>query len=151
MDGLLLPPPAGGASADAHDAYIVVTFVNATVVLSIGESVEEVTDSGFLLTTPTVNVTQLGDDSLLQVRSRASCGGGTTVLTPALGGKGAGGMHAWQVYPEGVRHIRSDRRINEWKAPTAKPIAKAAVNQRQVRAPRPPDDPRVQATGACGP
>ena len=50
------------------------SFVNATVVLSIGESVEEVADSGFLLTTPTVSVTQLGDDSLLQVRplSRAA-------------------------------------------------------------------------------
>ena len=38
------------------DAYIIVSFINATLVLSIGETVEEVsTDSGFLGTTPTIN------------------------------------------------------------------------------------------------
>ena len=37
---------------DDFDAYIIVSFVNATLVLSIGETVEEVTDSGFLGTTP---------------------------------------------------------------------------------------------------
>ena len=36
------------------------------------------------------------------------------------------------MYPEGIRHIRSDRRISEWKAPAGKPATKAAVNQRQV-------------------
>ena len=53
---------------DPYDAYIVVSFINATLVLSIGETVEEVTDSGFLGTTPTLSCSQLGDDSLLQVR-----------------------------------------------------------------------------------
>lgn len=53
---------------DPFDAYIVVSFINATLVLSIGETVEEVTDSGFLGTTPTLSCSQLGDDSLLQVR-----------------------------------------------------------------------------------
>jgi hypothetical protein len=52
---------------DPFDAYIVVSFINATLVLSIGETVEEVTDSGFLGTTPTLSCSQLGDDSLLQV------------------------------------------------------------------------------------
>ena len=46
------------------------SFVNATLVLSIGETVEEVTDSGFLGTTPTLSCSQLGDDALVQV-SRA--------------------------------------------------------------------------------
>ncbi len=54
-------------SIDPFDAYIVVSFINATLVLSIGETVEEVTDSGFLGTTPTLSCSQLGDDSLLQV------------------------------------------------------------------------------------
>ena len=44
------------------------SFVNATLVLSIGETVEEVTDSGFLGTTPTLSCSQLGDDALVQVR-----------------------------------------------------------------------------------
>ena len=87
---------------DEFDAYIVVSFFNATLVLSIGETVEEVTDSGFLGTTPTLSCSQLGDDALVQV------------------------------YPEGIRHIRSDKRVNEWKAPSKKVIVKCAVNQRQV-------------------
>lgn len=43
--------------------------MNATLVLSIGETVEEVTDSGFLGTTPTLSCSQLGDDALVQVCS----------------------------------------------------------------------------------
>ena len=53
--------------SDDFDAYIVVSFVNATLVLSIGETVEEVTDSGFLGTTPTLTCSLLGEDALLQV------------------------------------------------------------------------------------
>lgn len=54
--------------SDEFDAYIIVSFVNATLVLSIGETVEEVTDSGFLGTTPTLSCSLLGDDALVQVR-----------------------------------------------------------------------------------
>ncbi|EDV29081.1 uncharacterized protein TRIADDRAFT_49802 [Trichoplax adhaerens] len=89
------------ASAE-YDAYIVVSFVNATLVLSIGESVEEVSDSGFLGTTPTLHCCQIGDDALLQV------------------------------YANGIRHVRADKRVNEWKAPGKKIISKCAVNNRQV-------------------
>lgn len=53
--------------ADEYDAYIIVSFVNATLVLSIGETVEEVTDSGFLGTTPTLACAALSDDALVQV------------------------------------------------------------------------------------
>jgi splicing factor 3B subunit 3 len=87
---------------DEYDAYIIVSFVNATLVLSIGETVEEVTDSGFLGTTPTLSCSALSDDALVQV------------------------------YPGGIRHICSDKRVNEWKAPGKKTIVKCAVNQRQV-------------------
>ncbi|VDO89343.1 unnamed protein product [Schistosoma mattheei] len=87
---------------EEYDAYIIVSFVNATLVLSIGETVEEVTDSGFLGTTPTLTCSQLGDDALVQV------------------------------YPDGIRHIRSDKRVNVWRAPGKKTITKCAVNRRQV-------------------
>ena len=60
---------------EEYDAYIIVSFVNATLVLSIGETVEEVTDSGFLGTTPTLSCSQLGDDALVQV----SCQHGGTL------------------------------------------------------------------------
>ena len=89
------------ASAE-FDAYIIVSFVNATLVLSVGETVEEVTDSGFLGTAPTLAAAQIGDDALIQV------------------------------YPDGIRHIRADRRVNEWRTPGRRQIVRCAVNQRQV-------------------
>ena len=85
-----------------YDAYIIVSFTNATLVLSIGESVEEVTDSGFLETVPTLSASRLGDDALIQV------------------------------YPNGIRHIRPNKPLNEWKVPGGKTILQCAVNERQV-------------------
>ena len=91
------------AAQDAEvDKYIVVSFTNATLVLSIGENVEEVTDSGFLATSPTLQVVLLADNALLQV-------------------------HA-----QGIRHIRPDQRTSEWKTPGKRSIERAAVNSRQV-------------------
>eukprot|EP00095_Tigriopus_kingsejongensis_P012083 snap_masked-scaffold60_size442463-processed-gene-3.15 protein:Tk12083 transcript:snap_masked-scaffold60_size442463-processed-gene-3.15-mRNA-1 annotation:"splicing factor 3b subunit 3" len=87
---------------DEFDSYIVVSFVNATLVLSIGGTVEEVTDSGFLGTTPTLSCSSLGDNALVQI------------------------------YPDGIRHIRADKRVNEWKAPGKKTVMKCTVNNRQV-------------------
>lgn len=37
-----------------------------------------------------------------------------------------------QVYPEGIRHIRSDRRVNEWKAPGRRHIVRCTTNNKQV-------------------
>ena len=54
-------------NTEEYDAYIIVSFTNATLVLSIGETVEEITNSGFLGTTPTLAAHQLGEDALLQV------------------------------------------------------------------------------------
>jgi len=36
------------------------------------------------------------------------------------------------VYPEGIRHIRADKRVNEWRAPGKRTINKCALNERQV-------------------
>ncbi|ORZ13418.1 CPSF A subunit region-domain-containing protein [Lobosporangium transversale] len=87
---------------DLYDQYIVVSFSNATLVLSIGETVEEVTDTGFLATTPTITVQQLGQDALLQV------------------------------YPQGIRHIRANKQVTEWRAPGGRQIVRAATNRQQV-------------------
>lgn len=87
---------------DEYDAYIVLSFRSGTLVLSIGETVEEVTDTGFLSTAPTLAVQQLGDDALLQV------------------------------HPKGIRHIRADKRVNEWPAPQHRSIVAATTNERQV-------------------
>ena len=87
---------------DEYDAYIVLSFPNGTLVLSIGETVEEVTDTGFLSSAPTLAVQQLGEDSLIQV------------------------------HPKGIRHIRADRRVQEWPAPQHRSIVAATTNERQV-------------------
>ncbi|CAI7667469.1 unnamed protein product [Penicillium bialowiezense] len=88
--------------ADEYHTYIILSFANGTLVLSIGEIVEEVSDTGFLSSAPTLAVQQLGEDSMLQV------------------------------HPRGIRHILADRRINEWPAPQHRSIVAAATNERQV-------------------
>ncbi|KAK0646032.1 Pre-mRNA-splicing factor rse-1 [Cercophora newfieldiana] len=55
---------------DEFDAYIVLSFTNATLVLRIGETVEEVSDSGFLTNVPTLAVQQLGEEGLIQVHPK---------------------------------------------------------------------------------
>lgn len=56
--------------SDEFDAYIVLSFTNATLVLRIGETVEEVSDSGFLTNVPTLAVQQLGEEGLIQVHPK---------------------------------------------------------------------------------
>ncbi|KAL0361880.1 UNVERIFIED_CONTAM: Spliceosome-associated protein A [Sesamum radiatum] len=65
-------------------------------------TVEEVSDSGFLDTTPSLAVSLIGDDSLMQV------------------------------HPSGIRHIREDGRINEWRTPGKRTIVKVGSNRLQV-------------------
>eukprot|EP00842_Homolaphlyctis_polyrhiza_P007012 jgi/Hompol1/8/HPOL_001304-RA len=90
------------SAQEQYDSFIVISFINATLVLSIGETVEEVTDTGFLATTPSLCIAQLGEDALVQV------------------------------YPQGIRYIRSDKRVSEWRAPGNQTITRAACSQRQV-------------------
>jgi splicing factor 3B subunit 3 len=87
---------------DTYDSYIILSFVNGTLVLSIGETIEEVSDTGFLSSAPTLAVQQIGSDALLQV------------------------------HPHGIRHVLADRRVNEWKVPPGKTIVSATTNKRQV-------------------
>lgn len=56
-----------GSPEAEYDAYIVVSFTNATLVFSIGEEVKETSDSGFLGTVQTLHVQLLEDGSMLQV------------------------------------------------------------------------------------
>lgn len=37
-----------------------------------------------------------------------------------------------QVHAGGLRHVRADRRTNEWRAPGRRTITRAATNERQV-------------------
>lgn len=76
--------------------------MNGTLVLSIGDTIEEVSDTGFISSAPTLGVQQLGDDALLQI------------------------------YPRGIRHILADKRVNEWKVGPGQTIVAATTNKRQV-------------------
>ncbi|KAI9653994.1 MAG: pre-mRNA-splicing factor rse1 [Bathelium mastoideum] len=87
---------------DDFDAYIVLSFANGTLVLSIGETVEEVPDTGFLAPVSTLAVQLMGEDSLVQV------------------------------HPRGIRHILANSKINEWAAPQHRSIVAAATNESQV-------------------
>lgn len=92
---------------DEYDSYIVLSFVNGTLVLSIGETIEEVVDSGFVTDAPTLAVQQLGADAILQV------------------------------HPRGIRHILANKQVNEWATPTTPTgepttIVASTTNARQV-------------------
>ncbi len=92
---------------DEYDSYIVLSFVNGTLVLSIGEQIEEVPDSGFLTSEPTFAVQQLGQNALLQV------------------------------HPHGIRHIMSDKTVTEWSTPPDERgnptrVVATTTNERQV-------------------
>lgn len=68
----------------------------------MGETVEEVTDSGFLTATASLNFAQIGENALIQI------------------------------HPHGLRLVQADRHINEWKAPEEHYIVHSCVNNRQV-------------------
>jgi len=55
-----------------------------------------------LQTAPTIHASMIGDDALIQV------------------------------HPDGLRHIRADKRVQEWKPPAGKKIKLATANLRQI-------------------
>ena len=85
---------------DEYDKYIILSFINATLALSIGEKVVEVPDSGLDTQKSTIHVGLLEDDAMIQV------------------------------FSSGIRHIRKDKRINQWN--TEGKVIKATSNARQV-------------------
>ncbi|OLY84346.1 Splicing factor 3B subunit 3 [Smittium mucronatum] len=90
------------SSSDQFDHFIVISFLDATLVLKIGEEVEEVSDSGFVNNLPTILVQLMSDDSLVQVT------------------------------PHSIRHVLHDGRVNEWKPPKNREIVCATSNSSQV-------------------
>ncbi|KAF2197785.1 hypothetical protein GQ43DRAFT_483846 [Delitschia confertaspora ATCC 74209] len=89
-------------SDDEHDSYIVLSLLSHTLVLAIGEDVEEALNTGFLKETTTLGIQQFGDDNLLQI------------------------------YPRGIRHINSIGEITDWHSPPHRTIVACASNNRQV-------------------
>ena len=87
---------------DTSDSYIVVSFANATLVLSVGETVEEVSDSGFIGTAASMHVGLMGDDNLIQV-------------------------HA-----EGIRYVQPGKPVVDLRPPGRRTVLKVAANSKQI-------------------
>jgi splicing factor 3B subunit 3 len=114
-----LPQSASGVwttkltAEDETDTLIVLCLHSKTLVLKIGDDVEEATNTGFLLDTNTLGVQQFGEDCVIQV------------------------------HPKGIRHIQSiqfendeatatHQSLTDWQAPAHRTIVACATNNRQV-------------------
>ncbi len=84
------------------DKYMVISFNNATIVLSVGETVEQVGDTGFKLDESTLLAGVLEGGSLLQVT------------------------------PGGFRQIFEDGHTKIWEPPSRRSVVCAAMNARQI-------------------
>ncbi|CAM9850089.1 unnamed protein product, partial [Phaeothamnion confervicola] len=98
---------------DPHHTFIVVSFTNATLVLRVDESVVEVHDSGFLLTSATLHVVLLANNSILQA-SNEWCN------------------ERARIHSTGLRMFKAETTPQEWRTPGKKTVEKAAANSRQV-------------------
>ncbi|KAF5964028.1 pre-mRNA-splicing factor rse-1 [Fusarium bulbicola] len=55
---------------DKYDAYIILTSSDNTLVMSVGDEVQQVRDSGLLTSVTTLAIQQIGDDSIVQIHAR---------------------------------------------------------------------------------
>lgn len=101
------------SQASKNDDYLILTssLLSKTLVLSIGEVVEEVNESGFVLDQHTVAVQQVGHNSVVQIHSN------------------------------GIRHVRHEldddqnvnsRKTTDWFPPAGITVHKASSNNEQV-------------------
>ncbi|RCK67617.1 Pre-mRNA-splicing factor RSE1 [Candida viswanathii] len=95
------------SSDAANDEYLVISssLSSKTVVLSIGEVVEDVEDSEFVLDQPTVAVQQVGKHSVVQI------------------------------YTNGIKHVRQvkgEKKTTDWLPPAGITITHAATSNQQV-------------------
>lgn len=96
---------------DPYHRYIVISYTNATLVLSVGDTVEEVSDSGFLSSVPTLACSLLGRNVVAQV------------------------------YPQGIRlittviadnNVDTQALISQWSPPGNKTVICSASNSSQI-------------------
>lgn len=100
-------------SEDETDTLIILCLHSRTLVLKIGEDVEEASNTGFLVETSTLGVQQFGEDCIIQI------------------------------HPKGIRHIQGiqfaegkavavRQETTDWQPPTHRTIVACATNNRQV-------------------
>ncbi|CAN3359715.1 pre-mRNA-splicing factor Rse1p [Diutina catenulata] len=86
----------------ASDAYLVVSNEDKTLVLSLGEVVEEVPDSKLLSDVPTILAAQVGRSSVVQI------------------------------HREGITQVKKDKSVTTWQPPAGLFVTHAAANTDQV-------------------
>lgn len=100
-------------SEDETDTLIVLCLHSRTLILKIGDDVEEATNTGFLQDTNTLGVQQFGEDCIIQI------------------------------HPKGIRHIQgiqfpnddaeaTHANLTDWQPPAHRTIVACATNNRQV-------------------
>ncbi|KAI8932631.1 hypothetical protein NX059_010128 [Plenodomus lindquistii] len=100
-------------SDDETDTLIVLCLHSRTLVLKIGDDVEEASNTGFLPDTNTLGVQQFGEDCIIQI------------------------------HPKGIRHIQgiqfpnddanaTHQNLTDWQPPAHRTIVACATNNRQV-------------------
>ncbi|KAH9869934.1 hypothetical protein J1614_006855 [Plenodomus biglobosus] len=100
-------------SDDATDTLIILCLHSRTLVLKIGDDVEEASNTGFLAETNTLGIQQFGEDCIIQI------------------------------HPKGIRHIRgiqfpeddasaTHQSLTDWQPPAHRTIVACATNNRQV-------------------
>ena len=72
------------------------------LVLSIGETIKEVQDTGFLSSAPTLAIQQISMDTPLQV------------------------------HPRNIQHVLTNQQVNEWRVPQDKTVVCATMKKHQV-------------------
>lgn len=100
---------------EEHDHLIILCLLSRTLILKIGDDVEQASNTGFLVETNTLGVQQFGEDCIIQIHSK------------------------------GIRHIRNLQFLNEddpndgqndgltdWQTPAHRTIVAYAANNRQV-------------------
>ena len=93
----------GNDDAQGLDKLIVISFIDATLVLSVGETVQEISDSGILGSVQTMSVERLADSSILQIHLR------------------------------GLRQVHeASGRVTEWRVPGGRQVVVASTNSRQA-------------------
>lgn len=56
-------------NSDDYDKFIILSFFDGSIILRIGDEVEEAENSGFIDTITTLNIQQIGDSSIVQIHA----------------------------------------------------------------------------------
>ncbi|KAF2259914.1 hypothetical protein CC78DRAFT_44351 [Lojkania enalia] len=98
---------------DEYDTLIVLSLLSATLVLKIGEDVDEATNAGFITDTTTLGVQQFGEYGVIQIHSR----GVRHIHGVQFPNNDAAGEHG---------------ELTDWHTPPHRTIVACASNNRQV-------------------